>query len=112
MPWTKTPEELLCYLPNRLKGIPLSLSMKQVSLSIYILFQGSIPSLTLRPDTSFPLAPSVQLPLQMQGSVLLRWLGSKKGGFKPPVSVKLPLAHSYTGIISNAVHLCRFQQFF
>jgi len=52
MPWTKTPEEFLCYSPYRLKGILLSLYMKQVSLSIYILFQGSIPSLALRPDIS------------------------------------------------------------
>ena len=59
LPWPQTPLTLVStktvlYLVLMIAVFP---HMKKVDRKIHILFQGSIPSLALRPGKSFPLAP-------------------------------------------------------
>ena len=57
-----SPLPVLCVTSSSPTRILLSPYMQKVSLYDYILFQGSIPSLTLRPGLSFPLASHMSLP--------------------------------------------------
>lgn len=84
LPWPQTPPK---FVSTKTVIIVLKTAvfprMKKVDLKIYLLFQGSIPSLALRPDCSLPPASHSLLPFYVESSVQLRWLNFKSAGFQP-----------------------------